>query len=659
MIKKLCLFVCLGPFIGVCILNPKVSIGKVKTSPTLSSPQELTDLKIAVGAYEDGLYKIAAGYLQTFLKKYPKSKFTTEASLLLANAFLKTRDSKSALLTYRSILNKSRNLNKITLIQIHYSIYEILKKKHLTEAIVHLKFIVDLSLRKKIKNNISYQALLDLATYYKNEGNTTQAEKILDEFLLLSPPGLWREEALLQKTILLTLQNRFDESLSLLKPIIQKTKNLEGRGKEFYLYWAISNLKRKRYCVAQGAYKKLIKPFMDTPTLNSVINGYILSFSKCFADEHVRNEIFLSLYRKFKKRPSILFQIFYLEGLINFQEGKYKKSSAIWIKTLKSFPDHPKLPEILVKLDKIFKKTKDLKAWEALLLEISKGKEYLPETREVDSLLLGNLYFSQKKYETALPLYFNTINKKKYRKFCLERIILCYYYLEKYREAKTNLSILLLENPRLSEKPSILFLEADLLLRSNKTEKALDLFNKLIGEKKQDTGNMSGIWIVKAKLELGKIYFLKKDFETAKKYFMDVLKQVTSNIEDNRIAAFYLGLISEKEKKPELSETYFQIASLSKKMPIRIEALFRLGLAKKTLKSYKESEKIFQDIIKKHQGYTNWQELSRLQLAEIYVISKSYGKAIPQIKYLLEKSKDTDIKKQANKLLKIIKNTKT
>ena len=658
MIKKLCLFIFSGAFIGVCILNPKVSIGKLKTSPTLSSPQELTDLKIAVGAYEDGLYKIAASYLLAFLKKYPKSKFATKASMLLASAFLKVGKDKNALETYHSILNKSKNLKEISLLQIHYSIYEILKRKHLPEAIVHLKFIVDLSLRKKIKNNISYQTFLELVAYYKNKGNTTQAEKILDEFLLLSPPGLWREKALLQKAILLTLQNRFDESLSLLKPIIQKTKNFEGRGKEFYLYWAISNLKRKRYCVAQDAYKKLIKPFMDTPTLNSVINGYILSFSKCFADEHVRNEIFLSLYRKFKKRPSILFQIFYLEGLINFQEGKYKKSSAIWVKTLKDFPDHPKLPEILVKLDKIFKKTKDLKTWEALLLEINKGKKYLPETREVDGLLLGNLYFSQKKYETALPLYFSIINKKEYRKFCLERIVLCYYYLEKYREAKTNLGILLLENPQLSEKPSILFLQADLLLRSNKTEKALNLFNKLMGEKKQDS-NMSSIWTVKAKLELGKIYFLKKDFETAKKYFMDVLKQVTNNTEDNRIAAFYLGLISEKEKKPELSETYFQIASLSKKMPIRIEALFRLGLAKKMLKSYKESEKIFQDIIKKHQGYTNWQELSRLQLAEIYIISKSYGKAMPQIKYLLEKSKDTDIKKQANKLFKIIKNTKT
>lgn len=618
--------------------------------------QELTDLKIAVGAYNDRLYKIAADYFEEFLKKYPHSMFKIQASMLLGDSLSKIGKNTRALDIYRSIIIRNPRLDQTTLIQIHYAIYNILKKKHPKEAFKHLKFIVDFSLKNGIKSLTSNQAFLTLVEYYKKKNRIHTAESVLDKFLLLSPPSPWRERALLQKIIILTIQKRFKESLSLLEPVIKNAKNIEGYNKEFFLYWAISNIELKRYCVAQETYKKLIKSYLNTTKLSPVLTGYITSSFKCFADEHVRNQMFLSLFKQFKNRPSLLFKIYNLEGLLYFQEGKYGRSRDIWINVLERFPDHPGIPGIIIKLDKIFRKQNDLKTWESLLLKINKGKKYLPQTREVVSLFLGNLYFSRLKYETAIPFYFNIINKVEYRKFCLERIILCYYYLKKYKEAKINLGILTLENPQESERADILFLQADIMLRSGKTDNAMILLKKIV--EKKNLENRDRIWAQKAKLELGKLLFLRKNYKIAKSYLIDVLKESSYSIEDNRTAAFYLGLIAEQEKKPELSETYFQIASLTKNKNIKIEALFRLGLAKKSLKNYQESIKIFKKIINSYANNRQWSDLSRLNLAELFVILHDYNKAKNLISFLLEKSKDVEIKKGANNLLRVVKKIK-
>ena len=648
-------------FLFLCVPPPALSQTRGSVNP-----QEITDLKIAVGAYEDGLYKIAATYLSNFLKKYPHSRHRLQVSLLLGNSLKKVGKNHEALKVYQAILNTYNVQNSAILIRIHYEIYQILSKKgEKKRAVSHLKRIVDISSKKKIINSPACQAFLELTEYYRNLNKIPEAQHILDKLLSLNPPDPWREKALLLKISMLATQKRFDDLLSMLSPLIKKMKGPNGNNKTFYLYWAVANLKRNRYCQAQEAYKKLLTFYSDTPTLPSVLTGYVISFFKCFADLNVREQMFQSLEKKFKNRPSILFQIYYLEGLLNYEEGRFEKARLVWTQTLDRFPDHPKVPEILLKLDKIFHQSGDTKTWEALLLKVNKEKRYPLETKEVASLLLGNLYFSQKKYETALPFYFNIINKKRYRRYCLEKIVFCYYYLGKFKEAKTNLGILLLENPQISDQSNILFLQADLALRSNRTEEALRLLKRLVeksSSKKGKNKEREQFWEQKAKLELGKLYFMRKDYNEAKRYLLEVFRYVSADsMEDNRIAAFYLGLIAMQEKNYELSETYFQIASLSKDPKIRVEALFRRGLSEKKLKNFFESIKTFEMVIREFQDQKAWVELSRLELAKIYIYLHNYVKVTPLLKNLVEKSKDEALKKQAKELLNqiIIKRHKT
>jgi tetratricopeptide (TPR) repeat protein len=613
-------------------------------------------LKISVGAYEDGLYEIAAKYFFNFLKKYPNSRYRLQVSILLGDSLRKTGEIAKALGIYKSILHKYTIHDSATLIQIHHAIYRILLKEgKKTQAMMHLKEIVNLAFKKKIKNNTSIHAFLSLAEYYKKNNKIQEANNILDKLLLLHPASSWYDKALLLKASMLVEQKRYDDLVSLLTPVINKMKVPNSNNKMFYLYWVVSNLNLKRYCLVQGIYGKLIPLFWDTPTLPSVMTGYMFSSFKCFADEHVREKMFQKLENKFKNRPSILFQIYYQEGLLYFQEGKYGKSKIVWTQALNRFPDHPKVPEILLNLDKIHHILKDPKTWESQLMSINKEKKYPPETKEIANLLLGDLYFQQQKYATALPFYFNIINKKRYRRYCLEKIVLCYYYLGKYKEAKTNLGILLLENPQISEKCDMLFLQADLYLRANKTDDALRLLKKLVGKKETQAGT-DNFWKQKAKLEIGKLYYVRKDLDKAKSYLLEVFRYVSADtMEENRIAAFYLGLIATQEKNFELADTYFQIAALSNNLKIRVEALFRRGLSEKSLNSYYESINTFRDIIKKYPNQSKWADFARFELAKIYIHLHNYKKATPLLKFLAESSKDEELKKQANASLYNIK----
>lgn len=630
---------------------PSKTAARMNASSARSA--ELTDLKIAVGAYEDGLYKIASDYLKSFLNKYPHSKYKLKVSILLAISLNKIGQKDAALKTYLSIIQNQNVSDTITLLQIHYAIYRLLyEKKALKKALSHLEFIVNVSFKKKIKSVVAYKAFMILAQYYQNENRYNKAIQLLNKLLSLNPPNPWNEKALLQKITLLSLKGQFLEINNEIEPVINKMQDLKGNNKTFYLFWALSNLKLKHFCQSQKAYSKLLKLYADTPTFTQVLTGYVVSSYNCFADEHRLRQIFLDLRKQFKNRPSVLFRIDYLEGLLYFNDGKYNKSKEIFTKTLQHFPDHPKVPEILLKLDKIFISLNKPQAWENLLKKIYNGKKYSQETKEIASLLLGNIYFSRRKYENALPFYFSVINKKKFRRFCLKRIVLCYYYLEKFKEAKTNLGILLLENPHLSEQPDILFLRADLFLRLNEPQKALPLLKKL----SQTSHTKENIWQQKAKLELGKIYFTRGDYRRAKQYFTDVFKNASG--ENNKEASFYLGLITNQEKNLELAETYFQIASLSENPNIRVEALFRLGRVSKEAKSYTECVKIFQRIIKKYPSQNKWHQLSILELSEIYITLHDYKKATVMLQGLLKTTEDPDIKKQASKLLKRIEDTK-
>jgi len=613
--------------------------------------QELKDLKIALGTYEDGLYKIASSFLMSFLHNYPESSHRTRVFFLLGNCLTKSGQPHKALKVYKSALREIPDLKPADTVRFNYLIYKIYAKINKQKAIERLKYIVSFSGKRKVKTDSAFRAFFTLSKIYFEADKFDKSEVVLTKLLTLSPPSPWKEKALIQKGGLLIKQKKYRETIRILSPFVRNTDLSENDySNEIFHLWAIANLKSGKYCKAQKSYKKLLEKTVDTPCFEKIIKGYIISFYRCYADENVRSDMFHSLQQKFHKRPSILFQIYSIEGVLYFQDKKYDKSQAILIKALKRFPDHPQVPRLLFLLDQSFKKMKDSRQWEVLLNEIEKNTKFLPESRIVSDFLLGNIYFSQNKYKTALPFYFNVINHKKYREKALEKIVFSYYYLKKFKEAKTNLDIYLLENPLASEIPSVLFLEGDLYLREKQTENALKVFYKIINDPKIKKKGVNASWVQKASLEMGKIFFQRKDTKKAKQYFLSVLRHPTFELENEKQAVFYLGLISERERQIDLSESYFQISSTSKEASIRIESLFRLGLLYFSTDYFKEASQQFEIILREFPKKKRWRDLSLLQLAKITIKSKHPEKADDYLKKIIETTEDKDIKSKAYQL---------
>jgi len=613
--------------------------------------QELNELKIAIGTYDDGLYKIASSYFIEFLRKYPKSSYKLKVYFLLGDCFDKTGQSQKALKTYKAALHKIPGLNLSAVVKLNYLIYKIyVKSKNRVQAIKHLKTIVHLS-GTKIRTDTVFRAFIALSNVYFVTNKFIQSEAILSKLLSLNPPSPWKEKALIQKAGLLIKQKKYKEAINMLRPCMKRGDfSKSDYANQIYHLWAVSNLKLGKYCDAQKSYKKLLKRTLDTLFFDTIIKGYVVSSYRCYADERVRTAVFRSLLEKFKKRPSVLFQIYATEGLLYFKDKKYEKSQSIFIKALERFPDHPQVPRLLIKLDEIFSKTRNYSVWEVLLKKIDGNKKCVPETQIVSDYLLGKLYFLKKEYKTALPFFFNIINQKKYRASSLEKIVFCYYYLSKFKEAKTNLDIFLLENPQATEKPHILFLQGDLFLRARQTENALKVFKKIIDNPKINKIKFNSSWVQKATLETGMIYFQRKDIKKAKKYFLIVLRRTTIEFENEKQAAFYLGLIAEREQKTDLSESYFLISSASNDVKIRLESIFRLGLLYFSMGSLEEATHQFEIILKDCPARLRWCNLARLKLAGIAVKLANPEKADEYLRKIIEDSKDKEIKEKAYQL---------
>ena len=636
----------------LCVVSLPGSLGMPAFAHEVVKTQELKDLKIAIGAYEDGLYKIASTYFTGFLKKYPASPYKLKAYFLLGNCLTKSGQSQKALKVYETALHGIQGLKPAAIVKLNYLICRIyIRKKNRPQAIKHLQAIVHLSSAKKIKTDTVFRAFMMLSKIYFVASKFAQSEAILSKLLTMNPPSPWKEKALIQKGGLLIKQKKYKETVKILRPYMERADfSKSNYANEISQLWAISNLASGKYCKAQKSYEKLLKKAADTLAFDTIIKGYVVSSYRCYADEHVRDVMFQTLLKKFKERPSILFQIYAVEGLLYFQDKKFEKSKAILIKALERFSDHPQVPHLLLKLDQVFEESKNYNQWEALLKKFDKNKKCVPETQVICDYLLGNLYFSKKEYKTALPFYFNVINHKKYRASSLEKIVFCYYYLEKFKEAKTNLDIFLLENPQAAEKPHILFLNGDLYLREKQTENALKTFRKIIDPPKINKAKLKSPWVQKAILETGMIFFQRKDVKKAKRYFLRVLRCTTIEFENEKQAVFYLGLIADQEQKTDLSESYFLISSTSKNPKIRIESIFRLGLLYFSMGSFEEATHQFETILRDFPHRIKWCNLARLQLAGIAIKLKNPEKADVYLKKIIESAEDKEIKGKAYQL---------
>ena len=117
----------------------------------------------------------------------------------------------------------------------------------------------------------------------------------------------------------------------------------------------------------------------------------------------------------------------------------------------------------------------------------------------------------------SLPYYFNLLNTK-FREKALFQIGRGNFYENKFREAITNLDILLLEFPNSQYLEEGLLMKGECLVQLGNLDQAIETYRLILQQ------NKNNVWTLFALTQLGTIYVFRNDSEQAEKVFHRVIE---------------------------------------------------------------------------------------------------------------------------------------
>jgi tetratricopeptide (TPR) repeat protein len=264
--------------------------------------------------------------------------------------------------------------------------------------------------------------------------------------------------------------------------------------------------------------------------------------------------------------------------------------------------------------------------------------------KSLSQLILGEVHFHQNRYSEALPYYFNLINIPEYRENALFKIAKCYFYEGKFKEALTNVEILVLEYPDFMKKQELLFIRGEAASKLEDVDLAIRSYEQIIKD------NKAGMWMPHALFNLGKIYLLRRDLEKVKKVFQRIIEDYPSNSLTPLVAS-RLGTIYFNEGKLEKALNSFILALSTDDKGVLAESYFRCGEIYIKQANYSEAMKHFKAIEDGLKDQKPWHELAQFEMGNIQRQMGKTKEAKAAYKKVLEHSNDPELKDLTQKML--------
>jgi tetratricopeptide (TPR) repeat protein len=183
--------------------------------------------------------------------------------------------------------------------------------------------------------------------------------------------------------------------------------------------------------------------------------------------------------------------------------------------------------------------------------------------------LMAQNLFAEGKVVDALPYYFGVLNSR-FRERALLQIGKGYFLQSQFREALTNLELLVLEFPNLRPLGEVLFLKGECLLRLGETGRAVETYGQILGRSSKDA------WSLLALTQLAG-HFLSVGEEAKAE---TALKQVIDDPSPHPLfyhAAFQLGILSEKKNDLQAAARFFALALKAESPELLGPTYFRFG----------------------------------------------------------------------------------
>ncbi len=603
-------------------------------SRNISEEEQL--IRVGIGAYHDGFYDIAEKQFSQFVRNYPNHQRIYEICYLLGKTLLNKGKEKEAEKVFLKIINEGKRFEYTD-----YALFWVaeieMKSGRATDAYKVLLFLINKFPKFEwIDHSYYLLGLLDFKS-----GKFPYAEASFKKVLLLSKRDELIQCACFWLGVLSYKESNYEAAIGYFKKISGEPRVVQKTYSKYALFWlGGSQLKLGRFDEAKLSYKAFYERFSNDPLVSEAywrvgVCEYRLG------NVHEAIEI-LQMFKKQFKDPLLASYTYYLLGEMFLMNGDYAssikelnllfdqtKESILWgVAALTLFWDYAHLGD-MEGVNRIFQRLQKMNS--------------LEEEKTFIQWLNAEMIFSEGRVSDSLPYYFNILNTT-YREKALFRIGQGYFFENKFREAITNFDILLLEFPNSQSVGERQFMKGECFLQLRDVDQALGAFDLCARE------NRNNPWRLFALTQSGMIYLSREEKDKAEGVFKGILDEFPNHPLSYH-AALQLGNLYFKKKN--MMEAISQYTTVLKGNILELsgEASFGLGEIFYQQGRYEKALTSFETAIRYFQEDSIWFFLAQLEVANLEKHAGKYEEAKKLYRFVLDHSKDEEMRKAAKELL--------
>jgi TolA-binding protein len=603
-------------------------------------PKNLTEeeqlIRVGMGAYTDGFYDIAEKQFSLFVRDYPNHGKVFDVCYLLGKSLIMKGKLKEAKAVFLKIVNEGKNFDYTDYALFWLAVLE-MKLGNVEQSRNHLLTIMRRSPKfERIDHSYYLLGLLDFGS-----NRLAHAESSFKRAASLSKNNVLVRSSLFWLGIVSFKRKDYEAAVDYFQKVWQDAKFLPQEYLRYALFWlGEAQIKLGRFDEAKLNYKTFQERFKNDPLVPEAY--WRLGFCEYRLGNPKESIKILQLFQdQFKNSPFLLYSR-YLLGEIFLTSGDPSSS--------------------IKELNYIFNQPHGNFLWGVSFLILYWNYVHLGEIEESNRIiqklqklnhfedekifvqwLNAELMFSAGKISDSLPYYFNLVNTK-FREIALRQIGRGYFFENKFREAITNLDILLLEFPNSRYLEECLFIKGECLSQLGNLDSALETFDLIVKQKK------SPIWSPLALSQSGNIYLSRNESALAETTFRKMIHDFPNHPLSSQ-AAFQLGNLYFKRKDMSEAFNYYSMVVKGNLSELSGEAYFALGEVFYHEGKYEKALRSFEAALQHVKGGSSWFFLTQLEIGNLQRRLGRYEEAKRSYRIILDQCKDEEIKRAARELL--------
>ncbi len=607
------------------------------------SPSGAQMVTVAVRAYRDKDYALAETQIVEFIQKFPQSPERSDMLYLLGRTYFLQDKFRKARETFLHLINDEHMNHANQTNGLFWLAESCAQLDRWDEAKAYYLELVE----KNPESPLLEKSLFALGLLSLNEKKLTDAEGYFSKGVMTYPNGQYKSQQQYYRGLIYSQWNNYHRAVQLLREAIFSPSGLQEPLRQDALFHLAENrLRLGQFQLALPYYRDFYEAYpQDSRAPTALYRAGWCELNT--GQKETALESFRQLIKQFPKsdpHPYALYRI----GEIRLEQKDYESARESFNQVVKEFPDSDLVISALVNLGWCYLNGGDFDEMTRVAHRLLKPPSGQME-KTLAQLLLGEAHFQRGQYREALPYFFNLLNTPSQRQNALYKISRSYFYEEEYKDAMTNVEILLLEYPDAEHLEECLHLRGKAAYHLGDTEKAIASLSEILTKEKRDS------WTVLALYELGRIYFERKDLQKAKNLFSRTIRTVP-DAPTAILASYYLGIIYFKENNGPDALLHLQDALESNNRAIKAECHFRIGEIYLQKRLYDLSLRHFEIIVETLTEQRGWVELALFEIGNVRLAQGDSVEAGKAFQKVLEVSKDLDLRQASERMLVFLAN---